>query len=190
MRPKRATGSRKLLPGGVFVCFLLAWGVDFRPFLFLIGLPLVALIACSIRWFAPRPVRWIAALLSVLSIYSAVFWFVFYGPFVGVEQNMTFPMTWRMGEPGYQASKQAHVLLQFRDYPDHHVGIFSDDVAHYLRGLGSDVVDVTFEVTTDWGRTRGFREVRIGNLTSWRSEGEYAGCIGSVGQAPRSSPFP
>jgi hypothetical protein len=100
-----------------------------------------------------------------------VFWFVFYGPYVGVDQFMTFPMSWRIGEPGFQGSKQEHVILSFRDYPGHQVGIYSDDVAAYLRGLGSDTVDVTFEVTTDWGHTRGFREVRIGDLRSWRAEG-------------------
>jgi hypothetical protein len=152
----------------------LAWGVDSRPVLFPIGLLLVALIGWGVRRFGPPPVRRPTAMLVGLMAYVSLFWFIFYGPYVGVERSMTFPMTWRLGEPGFQASKQAHVILEFRDYPGHHIGIFSDDVANYLRRLGSDTVDVTFVVMTTWGRTNGFREVRIGDLASWRAEGGYS----------------
>jgi hypothetical protein len=124
-------------------------------------------------------------LLIGLVAYVSLFWFVFYGPFVGVDRSMTFPMSWRMGEPGFQGSKQAHVILEFRDYPGHRIGIFSDDVASYLRRLGSEKVDVTFDVTTDWGKTRGFHEIKIGGFTSWRDEGGYY----QVG-GPGPSPFP
>ena len=166
---------------------LLAWGVDTRPFLFLIGLLLVTLIGWGVRRFGPPRVRRPIALLIGLVAYVSLFWFIFYGPFVGVDRSMTFSMTWRLGEPGFQASKQAHVILEFRDYPGHRLGIFSDDVASYLRRLGSDTVDVTFDVTTDWGHTRGFHEIRIGDLTSWRAEGGYSG-VGGQNFGP--SPWP
>jgi hypothetical protein len=172
------------------VPLLFAWGVDPRPLLFLIGLPLVPLFAWGMRRCAPRRARWVAAIVACLAVYLGVFWLVFYGPFVGVVRSMTFPMTWRMGGRGFQGSKQGHVILSFRDYPGYHGGLFSDDVAHYLQGFGSRMVDVTFEVTTDWGRTRGYREVRIGDLTSWRAEGGYSGVEYSGGRSPGRSPFP
>ena len=171
---------------------LLAW-VDTRPLFFLIGLPLAALVALGLRRLAKSRVRWGLAVPMTVVIYLLAYWFIFAGPFIGVERLVTSPMTWRMGETGYEGSKQGHVILSFRDDPGHRVGTSSDDLARYLRGLGSDSVDVTFEVTTDWGCTRCFRIVRIAGLESWRwedgREGFY-GWSGSGNQSPGPSPFP
>ncbi len=154
---------------------------DIRPLIFLFGLVLVPLFALGFKSLPSPSIRWRSAWPLGFATYLFLFWLIFVA-FVGVERSRTFPMKWRMGEPGFQGSHQAHVYLEFRDFPSDHVGIFSDELARYLRGLGTDTVDVTFEVTTDWGHTRAFRETRIGDLTDWESEGGYAGSGSSNGQ--------
>lgn len=79
---------------------------------------------------------------------------------------------------------------EFCDYPGQQIVVFSDDLARYLRGLGSDQVDVTFGVTVRWGRTREFREISIGELLQWRAEGRYVRIESVTGQGPSRSPFP
>jgi len=168
---------------------LLAWA-ETRHLWFLVLLPLIPLIAGVLRRATRRPLPSFIALLAAFAVYLGLFWFLFFGPFVELARPMTFPMTWRMGEPSESTTGQAHVVLTFRDYPGHIVGISSDAVASYFRGLGSETVDVTFEVTTTWGSTQGTRIIRIGGLTSGWVE-EYGGSeVHSGGPPLGPSPFP
>ena len=84
---------------------VLAW-VDTRPHLFVLGLPLVALAVLGLRRLREHRVRWDVAVPVGFSIYLFAFWFVFAGPFLGVDRLMTYPMTWRMGEAGSEGASK------------------------------------------------------------------------------------
>lgn len=139
----------------------------------------------------PRHRFTVSRLMRVVAIFSGLFWFLFFGPFVEVSRPMTFAMTWRIvDDVGWSATKQAHVVFTFRDYPGHIEAISSDDVASYLRGLGSETVDVTFEVTTILGSTRGTRIIGVGGFESGWVE-EISGSEWHSGSPPLGpSPFP
>jgi hypothetical protein len=161
--------------------------IDVRPICFVIGLPIALLVGALIGQFALRQKTGAVIVLSGL-IYTAIFWFALCGPFVDVERQLTFPMTWKIEPPGLEGRKESTVILTFRDFPNHFVGVASDEVASYLRHRDLSVVDVTFAVTTDWGHTRGFHEVRIGELARWSSVGGFAGTSSIGNNAP--SPWP
>lgn len=99
----------------------------------------------------------------------------------GVESRVVLPMTWQIE----QAADGPEVVLRFRDAPDHHVGLVSEDVAEYLEARGDAGVPVEFVVTRDYGRLRGYRIARIGELERMRMGRGYGGCRGDC----RGSPF-
>ena len=45
-------------------------------------------------------------------------------------------------------------------------------------------LQVVFEVISDYGQVRGFSETEIAGLTSWRSDGGYAGARGGPSKSP------
>lgn len=93
-------------------------------------------------------------------------------------------MEWSFGDPDNGHPGADHIVLRFRSHPNHSVGFFSKDLGKYLETLPSRDVRVVFEVTLDCGRTRGFREVRIGVLRSWDTVGGYAAVRGNSEPSP------
>src|SRR5207244_1066660 len=117
---------------------------------------------------------------------SLIWWGVF-AVGTGVEERISVPMTWEINPKlnPHPHAKQAHVVLYFKRNPNKHIGVYSDEVAKYLRGLPSNEVNVDFDVIKDFGRVRAFHEVRIGELTGWSETGYgYAGVSSSDGPSP------
>jgi hypothetical protein len=83
-------------------------------------------------------------------------------------------------------SKESEIVLQFVDYPQHQIGIYSNELAAYLKSTGTTDVQVTLEVTSDLGCMRGFHQKKIGSLLKWKSLGGYARVIGETAEP---SPF-
>ena len=123
------------------------------------------------------------ALVAVVFVPSAVYWVAF--PFVtGVQRQMAFEMEWSYGEKWESYPDADHIILRFKSHPNHYVGIVSRDLGRYLETFPSGNVRVVFDVTLDFGRTRGFRETQIGELRSWNSLNGYAGVRGNSEPSP------
>ena len=80
--------------------------------------------------------------------------------------------------------KQSEIVLTFVDFPGHYIGEYSDELAAHLRDKAGLAVKVVFEVTSDYGKVRGFHETEIGGLSDWESEWGYAGSTGSPKRSP------
>ena len=110
----------------------------------------------------------------------------------GVEEKVSVEMSWHLApldNPQPQLT-QTLVVLYFKRNPHNYIGLYSDQVANYLRSLSSNDVTVVFHVTKDFGTVRGFHAVQIGELTSWNEVGEYgyAGTSGNSSEEPSSWP--
>jgi len=162
---------------------LLAY-VDTRPFLFIGGIPIALLIGWIVARAAGRRFTKPGFVISTFAIYIVLFVFVFAGPFVGRESNETFDMTWVIADSPSQGQKQAEVIFKFVEHPKYRVGEFSDEMAAYLRKKQDAVVPVTFAVTRDFGRVRGFHMIKVGELNSLKSGYGYYSSSGSGNESP------
>ena len=162
---------------------LLAY-IDTRPFLYLVGVP----IALLVGWFVAQAFRQRFAspgfLSSTFAIYTVLFLFIFAGPFVGRKSIETFDMTWTIAETPSQGQKEAEVIFTFVEHPNYTVGEFSDELANYLREKDEKVVPVSFDITRDFGRVRGFHMTQVANLTHWKSSYGYYSSSGSGNDSP------
>ncbi len=160
--------------------------IDVRPFLFVGGLPLFIGLSLLVCWLAKtRFKKWNVALLSAL-IFTALFtlFLTGVGPFVDQKETREYMMTWEIKSTPSNGMKESEVVLSFVDFPSHYIGEYSDEMAAYLRKKGDRKVKVVFEVTSDYGKVRGFHETEIAGLTGWKSEWGYAGVSGSPSKSP------
>ena len=82
------------------------------------------------------------------------------------------------------------VILQFVSHPNHRLNMFSKDLASHLQALQQDTIPVTFEITRDYGRMRGFSTLDIAGLKQWdtsRSFYEVSG--GGSDESENSDPW-
>jgi len=93
-------------------------------------------------------------------------------------------MTWTYGEPAEQWPEARHVILSFVDYPNHHVGIYSNDLGDYLDKLTTESVSVTFRVHRQFGCVSSYSEISIGALQHWDVQGGYGGGEGGYPASP------
>jgi hypothetical protein len=122
-------------------------------------------------------------LLAIVIVPSLAYWAVF--PFVtDVHRQMGFDMEWSYGKKWESYPDADYIVLRFKSYPNNTVGIVSKDLGKYLRTLPSHDVRVVFDVTLDFGRTRGFNPVQIGELRSWNSLDGDAGVEGNSEKSP------
>jgi hypothetical protein len=164
---------------------LLAY-TDIRPILFLAGLPLfigLAVLVCSITG-AKFQKRKVALFSSLLFVGLFTFFLTGAGPFVDQKETREYWMTWEIKPGPSQGMKESEVVLSFVDFPGHYIGIYSDQLAAHLPTLVSKKVKVVFEITSDYGKVRGFKETEIAGLKNWSSEWGYAGSIGTPSKSP------
>ena len=162
--------------------FRLAW---FVPLIWLAGL-FFAFFITKDYLVEHRKIAAIPVILFGYAFSIVIVWNVFFDQ----KSHETFQMTW--GEKGSSNQySQSEVVLRFSNYPDHSVGIFSDDLRNYLNSYskkeGQVEVQVTFEVTSDFWCMRGFHEERIGELEHWKSaDGSFA----SRAEGATMGPYP
>jgi hypothetical protein len=120
---------------------------------------------------------------AIAVVPSAAFWVAFLFC-TGVQRQMAFDMDWSYGEKWKSYPDADYIVLRFKSQPHHFVGIVSRDLGRYLETLPSRDVRVVFDVTLDFGRTRGFHEVQIGKLQSWNSLNGCAGVRGNSDPSP------
>ena len=94
-------------------------------------------------------------------------------------------MNWNIKPSPLNGVQQSEIVLSFADFPGHYIGEYSDKLAAHLRDKSEQPVKAVFQVTSDYGRVRGFHPTEIAGLRGWESEWGYAGTSGS----PRRSPW-
>ena len=186
---------------------LLAY-IDTRPLIFVAGWLLVLLL-----WLVARKIRGYRGpmLLSAMAIhlgYGGLFILLAtsWGPYVNQKEVRTMPMQWQIREespteggrismPGMtgiaeENASAPQVILQFVSHPNHRLNMFSKDLASHLQALEQDIISVTFEITRDYGRMRGFSTLDIAGLKQWdasRSFYEVSG--GGSDESENSDPW-
>jgi hypothetical protein len=161
--------------------------IDVRPFLFMGGLSLFTGLCLLVCGFVKADFnKWKVALFSAL-IFTALFalFLTGVGPFVDQKQTREYWMTWEIKPVPSNAMKESEVALSFVDFPGHSIVEYSDELATHLRQRGERKVKVIFEVTSDYGKVRGFHGTEIAGLRDWKSEWGYSGASGS----PKASPW-
>ena len=165
----------------VAVCLALAAAAPLLVFLLRLGwyfylvmsAGLIAAWAASSRLLPRRgAVGLVVATSYVMPL--ALIWAIAFGQ----QSRRTLLATWEVtgrrdtgGEP--------EVVLTLRDHPGVVIGIYSADVAAYLRQV-EPPIDLDLRVTADLGCTRGVSTIRIGELSTWRSSFSYAGSSGGM----------
>ena len=91
---------------------------------------------------------------------------------------VTFEMVWSV------LSEPDHVVLDFAEFPNHYVSIESVELRSYLESLGSDRVEVKFEVTTRLGCVERLRSLRIGERSDWQKEWGGSGWVNQEYPSP------
>lgn len=157
--------------------------VDLTPYLVCGNIVVVAVVLAIAAAVANRTRAGAITLASLVLVPSLGFWIAF-ALFTGVKREMAFDMEWSYGEKSQSYPDVDHIVLRFKSHPNHYIGIYSRDLGNYLESLPSRDVRVIFEVTLDFGRTRGFHEVQIGELRSWDSVNGYAGVRGNSEPSP------
>jgi hypothetical protein len=127
--------------------------------------------------------RWALVITLLILILSVVFWGSLF-LFTGVKREIGFDMTWSYGNPAEHCPQSKHIILRFKCCPNHAVGIYSPDLGDYLETLPSHDVHVVFEITTDFGRMRGFNELQIAGLRSWQTCDSYYSVSGDSEPSP------
>lgn len=76
--------------------------------------------------------------------------------------HRTFAMTWHVRDD--PSGGRAEVAFEFVDFPGNTIGWYSTALRDHLTASRSSRTDVEFEVQSDAGCVRSFREVRIGDI--------------------------
>lgn len=159
--------------------------VDVRPIIFLCGLPAFAL-ACLLTC---RMLGVTASRSKVAGSSSASFLVLFavfmtgYGPFIDQREVREHRMTWVV-QPSSPPS-QPVVELSFVEHPGHFIWYSSEELAQHLQGADQAEVAAVFELTSDYGRLRGYSLLEIAGLRGWAAGNSAGGTRGD----PASSPW-
>ena len=136
--------------------------------LFLAAMPVLLIVAWSIRRFKFPDKSYAQIFGATFLAFVVLFWFFLAGPFVGVIRYKTLPMTWLIApQPAEESTAfagETHVILKFVGDSNQGVGYYSSEIADYLRKGGKNPIDVTFEITSDYGKMRGSNAMKIDGL--------------------------
>ncbi len=102
------------------------------------------------------------------------------------KKTRVFKMNWKYGDPSPEWPDAKHIILSFVKYPNHVVGIYSNDLGKYLESLKAGEIEVKFEVTTDKlsGQMMSYHVAEIGRAESWQSYNSYGGTAGEAKPSP------
>ena len=183
---------------------LLAY-IDTRPLIFVAGWLLVLLL-----WLGARKIRGYRGpmLLSAVAIhlgYGGLFILLAtsWGPYVNQKEVRTMPMQWQIHEEGpteagrismegmaEENASDPQIILQFVSHPNHRLNMFSKDLASHLQALEQDTIPVSFEITRNYGRMRGFSTLDIAGLKQWdASRSFYKVSDGGSDESENSDPW-
>lgn len=158
--------------------------IDIRPFLFVIGLPVVILLAILVCWIVKARIsKWRVALFTTAT-FAGLFGFFLYGPFINQTETREHIMTWAIEPTPLNRINEPKVILSFVEFPDYFIGGYSDEIAAHLKKNGEDKVNVIFEITSDYGKVRGYSATEIAGLKNWRWIDGFGGSRGSPERSP------
>ena len=160
------------------------WPTVFPLILLLYGLPFLFFGVWALRRVTRPEPPWAARNVAFWSLPLMTLGFAAWFALTGVTSVATYGMTWSNGDPSRNQAGERHVILRFADFPNHHIGIYSSELAAYLESLPTPSVNVEFEITRDFGFVREYHAVRIGTLTEWQSGSSYSGHYGGYDPAP------
>ena len=152
--------------------FRLGW---FLPIIWAAGV-ILALVATKREWKSDR-VR-TQTMIGIIALYflsSLVAWQILFDR----KSEVVFQMMWT-DKGDRNTFAEPEIVLGFVEYPGHYVGHYSRQLKQLLEATGDSIVEVAFETTRDFGCLRGFREVRIANVSLWQSSWSYSGAAGST----------
>ena len=116
-----------------------------------------------------------------LSIVIGSIW-ITWGLCIDQKKYVTHRMLWSIDKMSKDDSRQQPVRFTFKKFPDEYILVNSNDLEKYLLKQKNNEVDIKFETTSDFGEMKGFREIKIGELSSWSSDGGLTG--GGFGKSP------
>lgn len=125
---------------------------------------------------------WIAVHASWIGVPLLVCGPALHQTMTGVTSRSVEPMSWSVVTDS--STRSERVVLRFRDAPEHFVHVVSEELATYLRHSGASEVSAEFEVIRDYGRVRGFRIVRVDEVTVLRMEAAGHNCTGPCTTSP------
>lgn len=130
----------------------------------------------------PRFVKFLFVLLGYI-FSTGLIWIIF----IDQKTVQTYPMIWE--DKGMSDHyKETEILLSFTQFPQYFVGIYSNQISNYLHSQDKNLVNVTFEITSDFWCPRGTHEIKIGELSSWDFADGYSGQSGNYDR--NSTPWP
>lgn len=165
--------------------------VSMLPFFGCFNLIVIGGVATFALVLAFKSGKWKAAWLAVSSVvFISVLWWASVFLFTGVKHQVAHDMTWSYGPNEQGRPGDEHIILRYKKDPRQHVGIISKDLAQYLESRHSPDVRVIFEITTDFGRMRGYRVIQIGERRAWLETGMRYGGATYFGMGDRGAELP
>ena len=172
--------------------------IDTRPLIFLVGWLLTLLLWWTYRKVGRHQGCLLPSALAVHLVYGCLFILLAtgWGPFINQKEVRTMSMNWSLQHTNLvdalhpdTAGEQPLVMLAFTSHPNHRLGLVSQELATHLLALGQERIDVTFEITRDYGKMRGFTEIEIAGLKHWDASWSYYEVSGEDhGSDPWSDP--
>ena len=164
---------------------LLAY-VDLRPFIFVGGLPFVIGLVVLAGW--AFGIKWHKGKVAFVSslIFTGLFALLLtgFGPFIDKDELRDYEMTWTIQPSPSRGMNEAEVVLEFAEFPEYFVGIYSDELAAYLKESAEDKITARFRVTYDYGKVRAYNLQGLDGLSKWKFAMAYGGVRGSPEKSP------
>ena len=70
------------------------------------------------------------------------------------------------------------------EFPEYYIGYHSSDLADHIKKNGKEEVKALIEITSDYGKVRGYSVLEIAGAKSWSKELSYGGSSGSPQRSP------
>lgn len=118
-------------------------------------------------------------------------YFACYLLFTFVDHQVIVPAKWTLGERATAESGQPQeqlVEFHFGDQDNQTFGVYSDELATYLKTLALDKVEITVSALYHWGKLAGTSLDKI-NGKEFDTSAGYAGCVDNCTDAPYPKTF-
>jgi len=163
---------------------ILAW-IDIRPFLFVLGIPVIILLTFLGCALVKSKVRKLKVSIITLILYVLLFGFFFYGPFIGQTRTREYMMSWKIKSANEGVEKKVpEVIFSFIEFPEYFIGYHSRELADHLKKNSKEEIKALIEITSDYGKVRGYSVLEIAGAKSWPNEGSFGGGSGSPQRSP------
>lgn len=76
------------------------------------------------------------------------------------------------------------VIFSFIEFPEYFIGYHSRELADHLKKNGKKKIKALIEITSDYGKVRGYSVLEIAGRKSWPNEWSFGGASGSPQRSP------